>query len=134
MSVKETDVFVHRPLDRFERYSYIAGYKPKRLTAGEDEALLFDGADVKTATCGLLAIGKDRQWVQVLHTSPEDVDALAKFLVMIGVGPEELDVMQDWDGNPLFDIEKLINAIKAANQSGRVSAAYDQNLKSGMES
>lgn len=124
MSVKETDVFVHRPLASFERYFRASGQAIK-VKAGDDVALLFGGGDIATAACGLLAIDEDGEWVQVLHDAPEDVDALAAFLAAFDIRPAELDVMQDWDGNRLFDIDKLIGALIALEER--------DELKSGME-
>lgn len=127
MSVKETNVFVHRPLNEFQRYIPSLGLA-RELEAGEETALLFGGADTDKATCGLLAISEDEEWVQVLHVSPDDVGALAVFLVNLGVRPDELAAMRDWDGKQLFDIGSLAGAI--ATLAARTETPA---LKSGME-
>ncbi|WP_086465938.1 hypothetical protein [Oceanibaculum nanhaiense] len=127
MSVKETNVFVHRPLAGFERYIPSLGLA-RKLEAGGDIALLFGGADIDKATCGLLAASEDEEWVQVLHAYPEDVQALAVFLVNLGIRPDELGVMRDWDGRQLFDVDSL-----AATITALAAGAEAPGLKSGME-
>lgn len=110
MTVRETFLFIHRPLSK------LAASPLRAVSLNVDDQLvhLYGGGDAGSATFGLAADNDeapDNEWTQLLHSDPQDFAALARSLRTLGVRSDELVSATNWEGAPLVDLKLLKQAL-----------------------
>ena len=139
MAVFETPIFINEPIEKIaERLQ--GKFTLFRIELDDEVAYLADGDNTDIAIFGLLAeLRSTDEWTRLLHPLPEDPLQLAKTLLQLGVSPENLMAMTDWDDNPLMDLAAIRLAMipqktelrqkkVAAAESKRALRAYPAKL------